>query len=480
MATRLYKDRYSASELKAAPERLVEITTTEKLSIDRQTLADIQLTSLTKRFDDLIDRVPILHKFAEDQGVKSIQSFEDAGLLLFPHTVYKSYPLAILEHGRYDQLTRWLNNLTMHDLSGVDARGCETLDDWLLLLDRTTDLRLKHSSGTTGKLSFIPRSQSEMFTVAMGWRRFFEGFGDEPDAVLNDVEDLPMVLVYWRYGAMAVPRMVDAVVQYLYGGDESRVLCANPTRVSADMLSLGGRVRAAEAKGQLGRMQISPALAVRREKFIKEQAETAERQRAFFNDVMARMKDQRIVLYTLLPQLFEIARDGLRDGISDVFAANSLALVGGGAKGHVFPEDFREMIAKFLGMPFPREGYGMSEMVTGATRMCPHAHYHFPPNIVPFLLDPETGAQKPRTGWDKGRFGFVDIATQTHWGGFLSGDEVILHWGDTTPCPCGRKGAYIERTVQRYSEKNGGDDKITCAGAPDMLNRALDFLSQAN
>jgi hypothetical protein len=275
--------------------------------------------------------------------------------------------------------------------------------------------------------------------------------------------------------------MVDAVVKYLYDGDESRVICANPTRMSADMLSLGGRLKAADAKGELGQMQLSPALTARREAFLKEQADGPERQRRFFEEMMEKYRGQRVVLYTLLPQLYEIARDGTEKGISGVFASDSFALVGGGAKGHVFPDDFREMISEFLGMPFPREGYGMSEMVTGASRMCPKQHYHFPPNIVPFLLDPESGEQYPRTGTQKGRFGFIDVATQTHWGGFLTGDEVTLHWGDTTPCACGRKGPYIERTVQRYSEKTGGDDKITCAGAPDMVNKALEFMStQAN
>lgn len=477
MATKPYRDFYSDDELKEAPERLVEITTTEKFSLSAERRDDIQLHAIRKRFNDLVGRVRVLEKFAADQKVSDIGSFEEAGLLLLPHTAYKSYPLSIIEQGRYDRLTKWLAGLTSIDLSRVDATGVGTLDDWLDLMNETTELRLKHSSGTTGKLSFIPRAEQEMFTVAMGWRRFFEGFGDEPDAVLHDVETLPMILLYWRYGSMAVPRMVDAVVKYLYGGDESRVLCANRTRMSADMLSLGGRLKAADAEGERGQLQLSPALLARRETFLKEQAEAPERQRRFFEEVMDRFAGQRVVLYTLLPQLFDAATDGKARGISNVFARDSFALVGGGAKGRNLPGDYREMISEFLGMPFPREGYGMTEMVTGASRMCLQEHYHIPPNIVPFLLNPETGEQYPRTGVQKGRFGFIDIATQTHWGGFLTGDEVTLHWGDTTPCPCGRCGAYIERSVQRYSEKTGGDDKITCAGAPDMVNKALDFMS---
>jgi hypothetical protein len=38
------------------------------------------------------------------------------------------------------------------------------------------------------------------------------------------------------------------------------------------------------------------------------------------------------------------------------------------------------------------------------------------------------------------------------------------------------KGGYMEDNVVRYSEKRGGDDKITCAATADAHNDALDFL----
>ncbi|MFO1426715.1 MAG: hypothetical protein U1F11_07020 [Steroidobacteraceae bacterium] len=130
-------------------------------------------------------------------------------------------------------------------------------------------------------------------------------------------------------------------------------------------------------------------------------------------------------------------------------------------------------------MKFPLTGYGMSEAASGITRMCPRGHYHIIPNIVPFLLDPRSGEILPRTGIVKGRYGFFDIAAQTRWGGFLTGDELTIDFGDERGCACGRRGAYIVGDIRRYTEAEGGDDKITCAGAANVHDAALDFIRDA-
>jgi hypothetical protein len=92
------------------------------------------------------------------------------------------------------------------------------------------------------------------------------------------------------------------------------------------------------------------------------------------------------------------------------------------------------------------------------------------------LLDPDTGEVRPRTGTATGRYGAFDLNAQTYWGGFLTGDEVTLSWGDTQPCACGRIGPYLHHGVRRYTEKEGGDDKITCAGAPAAHDKAIEFV----
>jgi hypothetical protein len=117
----------------------------------------------------------------------------------------------------------------------------------------------------------------------------------------------------------------------------------------------------------------------------------------------------------------------------------------------------------------------MTEVVA-ATRLCPGGHYHLPSWHVPFLLDPDSGKVLPRTGTGTGRYGAFDLNAQTYWGGFLTGDEVTLSWGDQNPCVCGRIGPYLHQGLRRYTEKEGGDDKITCAGAPEAHDKAIEFV----
>ena len=60
-------------------------------------------------------------------------------------------------------------------------------------------------------------------------------------------------------------------------------------------------------------------------------------------------------------------------------------------------------------------------------------------------------------------------------GHFISGDEVTMHWDEK--CKCGHKGPRIEKTVRRFSEMEGGDDKITCAGTAQAYNEFMDFVA---
>lgn len=465
----------SSEPLEQAPHRLVEMSTTEKFSLGGRRLGDVQLAGLRLRFSQLISRVPILARFAEEQRLKDITRLEDGALLLLPHTLYKSYPLSAIEGGHFEQLTRWLGALTSVDLTHVNSAACTCIDDWVDALDAQTPLRVRHSSGTTGKLSFIPNAIEEDRTAAMGFKHYFEGFGSEPDAQVEGVGQLPVIAFAHRRGAMSSARMADAIVRYLYGGDESKLIASSPGRISADLLSLGGRLEGARARGLRGQLQLAPALLRRREALLREQAEQPAHWQRFLAQ-LAGFQGQAVILNGILPAVYEAARRALEAGLERLFAPASLFFLVGGAKGHVFPEDYRQQIERFSGLPYPPTGYGMTESASSITRMCPQGRYHIPPNIIPYLLDPESGAPRPREGVQRGRYGFVDIAAQTRWGGFLTSDDMTLDFGDATPCPCGRQGPYIKGEIRRLSDSEGGDDKITCAGAPAVHDRAAEFL----
>jgi hypothetical protein len=422
--------------------------------------------------------VQILQRIAESQSASEIKTLEDVAPLLLRHSMYKSYPLSILDRGQFDRLTKWLQTLTNVDLSNVDATGVQTIDDWLDLLDQTTDMRLFHSSGTTGKLSFTPRTRLEQRTLTQAFIRYCEGFHEEPyEDGIGDVADFALVLMGYRHAGMGPARIVQAFVDVVHGGDDTMVYAANSGRLSADVLSLAGRLAAAEAKGERGRLALSPILLERRDQFVRDQAEAPTRLRDFFERVSSELRGRRIWLFANPGPTFDVANEAVSAGLESVFAPDSLYFISGGLKGRTLPDGWQTTISRFLGTAYPRDGFGMSEGISGARKCVKGSHYHPFPTCIPYLLDPSSGALLPRYGTQTGRFGFYDLAIQQTWGGILSGDEVTITWDD--PCRCGRAGPYFHQSIRRYSDSEGGDDKVTCAGAQDAHDAALDFIIKA-
>lgn len=469
----------SLSDLTKTPEQVVDFTGTERWSFDRAELEAFQLAALKHRFETLRSTIPVVNRFADEQKLEEIKTLEDGALMLLPHTVYKSYPLSVFEKGRYEVLTKWLQTLTSIDLSNVDASKCDSIDSWIDVLDANSEIRVRHSSGTTGKLSFVPMTEAESYWNSMSFKRHFEGFGDEPDSVIEGFHEMPLIGFSQAFGAAGAARTMQTHKKYLYGGRDDMTFAIFPGRMSADVLSLAGRLAGAQAKGERGKLELSPSLIARRDQFVKEQEEAPKRLRERLGEMVERFRGKRVTVKGVTPIVVDVATTAIDQGIEQLFAANSLVSYMGGSKGRSLPDDYQERMVRFTGVALPPTGYGMSESVSNLTRMCPSGNYHVQPTVIPYLLDPKTGELLPRTGTVTGRYGMFDLAMLTRWGGYLTGDEVTIHWGDDKPCKCGRKGAYFGPNIRRYSEAEGGDDKITCAGTPEVHDKALDFIARA-
>jgi hypothetical protein len=436
-------------------------------------LEALQLAAVRMRFAQLCDAIPTLTAMASEQDVTEIGELNDIVPLLFQHSVYKSYPAQLLVSSRFSELTRWLDRLTTHDLMKLDVSGCRTVDEWLDVLDARTPLRVAHSSGTTGTMSFLPRSQAE-------WDRMFEGvrcgmfqFSDPTGAGgAHDGEYFTLIWPLYRHGRSAIMRAPEMAVKHLLGSAD-RLHALRPGRMSSDAMLVAARLRLAAARGEADELELSPALTARREEFEREQREMAESLPRFINEISEELKGERVWLLATWNILYGIAKAGLEHGLERVFAPDSLVTTGGGAKGQVVPDDWEQTVHRFIGVDHVQHSYVMSE-ITALNKMCERERYHFEPWIVPFVLDPETGTPAPRAGEHRGRCAVFDVVAATYWGGFITGDEVTLSF---EPCDCGRTTPHAARQIERYSEKRGGDDKITCVAAEDAHRAALAFLT---
>ena len=256
-------------------------------------------------------------------------------------------------------------------------------------------------------------------------------------------------------------------------GAEDRFLALYPHKMSADLMYLAGKLRAAQARGNVEDLEISPALLARKDEFAREQANEAEAIEAYLQRIKDEYAGKRVFAMSLphtMYQTAESSRDQIPRGL---FSSDSVMFCPGGTKGQSLPDNWMESVKEMTGVEYITNAYGMSEVI-GLNPICEHGHYHLVPWVIPFVLDPDTCAPLPRTGVQTGRAAFFDLGVSNHWGGFISGDEITVHWDDR--CPCGMKGAFMKDDVVRYSEKQGGDDKINCVATASAHQDALDFL----
>lgn len=449
---------------------------TQMQTIPRDELEGLQKQAIALRFKQHYEKIPILRKLADRLGVTEVREFDDLAPLLFAHTAFKSYPSALVDNKRFDLMTQWLDTLTAHDLSGVDASECTTIDGWLDLLDRETPLNVITSSGTTGTLSLIPKDKNAATEGMYIWKMYlFQSFGTEPtEAELN-----PGVDVIWptfASGKLGHLRIADMVKHGFTNDDPSRFHALYSDAIDTDLMFLASKMRMAASRGELDRLVIPDELAERKDDFIAMQMRQPEEMQAFFADVSERLKGKRVFMTGAFPVMYDIARAGLDRGISNVFAKDSAILTGGGMKGVALPDNFLEVIHEFLGCDRIQMGYGYSEL-SAFHFACTEGRYHVQPWVVPILLDPNTSEPLPRSGRQTGRSAGYDLLNKSHWGGVMSGDEVTIDWD--LVCPCGQTSVAFEPDIVRYSDKAGvEDDRITCAATHEVHNEAVNFMRQ--
>lgn len=440
----------------------------------RSDIDAMQRLGLQQRFAALRDEIPMLRRLADAESITAIEEVDDAAPLLFRHTVYKSYPASLLEQRNFRQINLWLGKLVRRDLAeamaAVDVSACRSLDAWFETMDRAIpQLTLSHTSGTSGTISFLPHGTREWEKVqAVRRLHVWNMAGPQTPA-----PELYVAYPYYRSGFISHLRVNEHVIRQLLK-DESHFRAAYPQRLSSDLLHLSARIRAAHARGTLDRLDISPDLRRKKADFDRLQADMPAHLAAFFARIVDEIRGKRVYLLTTWTNLHSMAKAGLSRGLEGVFSPDSFIVTSGGAKGMSQPDGWRDEVLRFTGVKRLVEGYSMSE-VAGSHFTCEHGHFHLAHTIIPFLLDPDSGRPLPRRGRQTGRAAFFDLGAEIRWGGFVTGDEITIEWD--APCPCGRPSRYIVGPIQRYSDKSGDDDKITCAATEASIHEAMHFLN---
>jgi hypothetical protein len=433
----------------------------DRFSIPHSELRDAQVAAMDERLQERRDRIKLLGHRAKEGGIDALRTRDDAVPLLFPHSVYKSYPESFLSEQKWDRLGKWLGTVSAHPIAPIETSGIIDIDDWLERLEAKGHF-VSCSSGTTGKSAMLIASEHDMAwsrvdTVAV----FSWGSGVEP------AQDRRMFGVA---PTASVPknRTIAAAQAAAFGDPRFDAIRLAVPPITVGQLTKMVVLRKAMAEGTARPEEVADFEAT-----SKAREEALDKAYVLMAEQLVGARAEKLFIAGQWNALYHVAKLVRAEGYSaSDFHPDNCIYVGGGLKRAQLPADYQQYVHETFNIPADREfqNYSMQELNSGMPRCRGGGRYHVPPWIVPFILNEDGDALLPHeSGELEGRAGFFDLALDGRWGGVITGDKISL---DLDPCACGNAGPSIRDDITRYADIKG-DDKIGCAGTVDAYVRGL-------
>jgi hypothetical protein len=388
-------------------------------------------------------RIPVVADLLKGRSVDSFTTLDDFVSVLLDDDAYKSYDADWIDAHDFAAMTRWIARFTAVDLSHVDMNGCSSLSEWCQRLVEQADILVCHSSGTSGTLSFVPRSRFDRELFASQLISSFQPFNPDPvydirrDGSRNDITFFTMT-----------PRRQYRITAGIYDALEQKFgfnPVQNPVEFQAPEFAIAqGRMRKAERTGKVAGLENDAIVVAWRDEVNRFNAEFPERLARWTRNLVDNYRGKRIVFQGSSDMAWKLTQELQRMGVTEAFAPGSIfSLVGGVKDNTQLPPDWQEQVRKTFGADANSFcfSWGMSE-VNGSMRRCPEGFYHFLPTTIPFLLEPHTRKVLPRHGTQSGQFAMLELNSEDNWGGMISGDSGTIHWD--RDCTCGRRGPLME------------------------------------
>jgi hypothetical protein len=416
-------------------------------------LEPLWIDAFNERLTERREQIPVLAKLCESTGVHAVSSLDEIVPLLFAHSNYKSYPTTLVTKGKWSGMNSWLDTVSTQRVKGLDVEGVEDQDQWIERLHERGHMVMA-TSGTSGKNSFLPGTRGDIdFSMRAIVPSLFWNFGIAPR------QDRPVFVLGPKYGPTRAP-LFSRTMAEAYGRPDARFfLTEEPLRIS-DITRL-----AALRKSLADGTAMPNDIAAHEEQVVRRSVEMDLRLREIIDNVLD-LRDEPMIISGFWPQLWTMLQTARERGVpAGTFHPETVLIAGGGTKGADLPADYQEQVLSFFGFGQDRVlgGYGMSELSTAMPRR--EGRCRVAPWVIPLILDREgTQLLNQVDGPTEGRFAFFDVALEGRWGGLISGDHVIADLGGESP-------AVLDGTIRRYTDLEGGDDKLTCAGTIDAFVR---------
>jgi hypothetical protein len=418
-----------------------------------QELEPLWIEAFNERLAERREEIPVLAKLCEATGVDQINSLDEIIPLLFAHSNYKSYPTALVSKGKWSAMNAWLDTVSSQRVRDLDVEGVADQDQWLERLHAAGHMVMA-TSGTSGKNSFLPGTRGDIdFSMRAIVPSLYWNFGVAP------TQDRPVFVLGPKFGPTRAP-LYNRTMAEAYGREGARFfLTEEPLRIS-DITKMAALRKA------IGDGTAMPSEIAAQERQAVERAAQMDARLAELIDAILDHRDEPLIISGFWPQLWTMLETARSRGVpAGSFHHETVLIAGGGTKGATLPDDYQQQILQFFGFGSDRVlgGYGMSELSAAMPRR--DGRCRVAPWVIPLILDREGTQLLNRTdAHTEGRFAFFDVALEGRWGGLISGDHVTADLGGPSP-------AVLDGTISRYTDLEGGDDKLTCAGTIDAFVR---------
>ncbi|WP_433631888.1 hypothetical protein [Nocardia sp. CA-120079] len=424
-------------------------------------LRETQVAALDEKLRQHHDRIKLLGHRAREAGITEIHDRADMVPLLFPHSVYKSYPESFLIEEKWDRLGKWLGTVSPYPISPIETSDIADIDDWIGRLQAAGHY-VSCSSGTTGKSAMLLASARDM-----EWSRkdtvnvFSWGSGVRP------AQDRRMVGIA---ATASVPKnAVIAAAQQAAFGDPAK----ERFRLPIPPITVGSLTKMVVLRKKIADGTARPEELADFDRTSRNRQEALDKAMIAGAEALVRYRADKLYISGMWNALYQVAAIVRDMGYSATdFHPDNCLYVGGGLKRAQLPPDYQQFVHQTFNIPADRDfqNYSMQELNSGMPKCRKGDRYHIPPWIVPFILDQDGATLLPHeSGEIEGRAAFFDLSLDGRWGGIITGDKIAL---DVDPCACGNKGPSIRNDIVRYADTKG-DDKIGCAGTVDAYVRGL-------
>ncbi len=378
-----------------------------------------------------VDLIPLYRDLARDLGAPQRPDLEFiAAELVSTDDIFKSYNPACLETKDFTAMTRWLETLHTAKIN-VQADDVKAVAGWIARLAEGKVFST-FSSGTSGRLSFVPRDEynwDNFLNNSAGYiAGLFAGFD-------MSYENFDSMSLSFKGGNMGVGLVGQRLSKYA-----TNSYFLYDAEISPDVLKVMRKENPTPDEKKALDDYYDMILSHAEENFdriigkIFESTDEGKR---------------KVKIFGAPFQMKQLCERMIKTGRTIKVLPQSTLSFGGGWKTFegekIDRDDLVRMIKEALGVEaqYIFEGYSMTEMNVSLMR-CSGGRYHIPPLVQAVVYD---AALMPVKGKDiTGTFGYLDPFATSYPGFIITGDQIHLV---DEKCSCGRIGPAIVGEVSR-------------------------------